>query len=113
MHRADYIVQLLAFQERPDFLLSGSLIGNFYGSPYGQGITISLPLSLDLAAEGSIVEEAVTTVTGIEIGVLAEANLYEPLFGGTAAILGNRRDAIGRASGMKVIIEQKDSFCFS
>jgi hypothetical protein len=42
-----------------------------------------------------------------------ERPLYEPLLGGAVAILGDRRDAISGASGMEVIIEQNDSFCFS
>jgi hypothetical protein len=43
----------------------------------------------------------------------AEADLYEPLLSGAAAILGDRRDTIGGAGGMEVIIEPNDSFCFS
>jgi hypothetical protein len=44
--------------------------------------------------------------------VLAEPAepFHEPLLGGHA---GDRRDAIGGAGGMEVIIEQNGSFCFS
>jgi hypothetical protein len=38
--------------------------------------------------------------------VFTEADLYEPLLSGTTAPLGDRRDTIGGAGGMEVIISK-------